>query len=77
MGILSAVLTLPLAPVRGVVWLADQIRAQAELEMGEQGIRRRLEELQVAWDEGMISDEGYVEAERVLLDQLLEARSRR
>jgi Gas vesicle protein G len=30
MGLLTGLLGLPLAPVRGVVWLAEQIRQQAE-----------------------------------------------
>jgi len=30
MGLLSGLLGLPLAPVRGVVWVADVIRQQAE-----------------------------------------------
>ena len=30
MGLITGLLTLPLAPVRGVVWVAEQVQAEAE-----------------------------------------------
>ena len=30
MGLITQLLTLPIAPVRGVVWVAEQIRDEAE-----------------------------------------------
>ena len=32
MGLITGLLTLPLAPVRGVVWLAEQIQEHAEAQ---------------------------------------------
>ena len=30
MGLVTGLLTLPLAPVRGTIWIAEQLMAQAE-----------------------------------------------
>ena len=35
MGLIMGLLTLPLAPVRGTVWLAERIQEQAERELDE------------------------------------------
>ena len=37
MGLITGLLTLPLAPVRGTIWIAEQIAAEAERrhELGE------------------------------------------
>ena len=75
MGFLTGLLTFPLAPVRGTVWLAEQIGEQAEREMGdESSIRRRLTELELQHDLGEIDDEEFAEAESELLAQLMRAR---
>src|SRR5207247_11186785 len=43
MGLFTGLLTLPLAPVRGTVWIAEQLAAEAERELREaQSPRRRL-----------------------------------
>ena len=68
MGLITGLLTLPLAPVRGVAWLAEQIAEQAEHELyDENRIMRELAELEAARDAGDISDEGFGEA----IDELL------
>jgi hypothetical protein len=55
-GLFTGLLTLPLAPVRGVVWLVEQVQAQAEQEYADrEGFRRRLAEIQEARDAGVIS----------------------
>ena len=33
MGLITGLLTLPLAPVRGTVWIAERIQEQAEAEL--------------------------------------------
>ena len=77
MGLLKGLVTLPLAPVRGVVWIADRLAQAADEELhGEATTRRRLDELQASWDLGEISDEEFERAERELIGQLLEARRR-
>ena len=46
MGLLSGLLTLPLAPVRGIANVAEQLAAQAERELygDETSLRRELSE---------------------------------
>jgi hypothetical protein len=74
-GFLTGLLTFPLAPVRGTVWLADKIAEQAEHELGdESAIQRRLTELEIQHDMGQIDDQEFEQAESELLDELLRAR---
>ena len=71
MGLLTGLLTLPLAPVRGTVWIAERLIEEAELEQGDEAaVRRRLAELEVRHEFGEISDEELAEAEDALLAQL-------
>jgi hypothetical protein len=75
MGLLTGLLTLPLAPVRGTVWIAERLVEQAERELGDEAtIRRRLTELQVRHELGEITDEELAEGEDVLLARLAEVR---
>jgi gas vesicle protein GvpG len=75
MGLLTGLLTLPLAPVRGTVWIAERLVEQAERELGDEAtLRRRLTELQVRHELGEISDEELAEGEDVILARLAELR---
>ena len=75
MGLLTTLLTLPLAPVRGTIWIAERVAEQAEQELGDEAtIRRRLAELQMRYDTGEIDEREYVEAEDELLARLARAR---
>jgi hypothetical protein len=75
MGLLTGLLTLPLAPVRGTVWIAERLMEEAERELGdENAVRRRLTELEVRHELGEISDEELAEAQDVLLVQLAASR---
>jgi hypothetical protein len=70
-GLLTGLLTLPLAPVRGTVWIAERLMEEAERELGdENAVRRRLTELEVRHELGEISDEELAEAQDALLAQL-------
>jgi hypothetical protein len=71
MGLITGLLTLPVAPVRGVVWIAEQMQRAVEQEVGEEGTRQRLTELRLARDTGQISADEYAAAEAVLIDHLL------
>ncbi|MBF8185420.1 gas vesicle protein GvpG [Nonomuraea sp. K274] len=58
MGPLGLILGLPLAPVRGLVWLAERIQEQAELELHDPtSIRHQLEEIEAARRAGEITEE--------------------
>ncbi|MBD0330262.1 MAG: gas vesicle protein GvpG [Thermoleophilia bacterium] len=71
MGLFTALLTLPLAPVRGTVWIAERIAEQAELELeGPERIRRELLELEAAYDLGEVDDAEYEQLETELLRRL-------
>jgi hypothetical protein len=69
MGLITGLLTLPLAPVRGVAWVAEKVAEQAELELyDENRVLRELIELEAARDRGEIDEERF----DVAVDQLLE-----
>ncbi len=79
MGLITGLLTLPLAPVRGTVWIAEQLMAEAERELGEaQSPRRRLLEAERQLELGLLSVEEYEAIENEALERLeLEEESRR
>lgn len=72
MGLLKEILLLPLAPVRGTVWIADRVAQEAERQFNDpRAVRARLAALHRAVDEGSI-DEAAFEAEEERLLRLLE-----
>lgn len=71
MGLLSGVLLLPLAPVRGVVWVSDRLIDAAEAELYDPAvIRTQLAELNRALDDGEIDLTRFEREEERLLDIL-------
>jgi hypothetical protein len=75
MGLITGLLTLPLAPVRGTVWIAERILEQAEAELNDEGaIRAQLLEIQAAREAGEIDEEEAARREDVLLERLIAAR---
>ncbi|HWB70800.1 MAG TPA: gas vesicle protein GvpG [Egibacteraceae bacterium] len=78
MGLLRALLTLPVSgPVRVAWWVIDQVVAAAEAELYDEG--RILEQLRLLADQveaGEIDEEQHAAAEALLLERLVEARSR-
>jgi hypothetical protein len=75
MGLITGLLTLPLAPVRGTVWIAEQILEQAEAEYYDEGvIHAQLMEIEAAREAGEIDEETAAEAEDILVERLIEAR---
>ena len=72
MGIFTGLLTLPLAPVRGVVWVAEMIGDQADQQLHDPAvIRRRLALVEEAHEAGELSDEDAAETEEELLAQMM------
>ncbi|MCX4830419.1 gas vesicle protein GvpG [Streptomyces sp. NBC_00006] len=71
MGLISEVLLLPLAPVRGSLWAMEQVLAEAERQYYDPAAVRaelsRLEEKLVA---GEIDQETFDRVEDELLDRL-------
>jgi hypothetical protein len=76
MGLLTGLLTLPLAPVRGVAWLAERILEQAEQEMYDPAsIHRKLAEIDEMRADGRLSDAEATELENTLLARMMSTRS--
>lgn len=72
MGLLTGLVTLPLAPVRGTVWVAEQILHQAERNYYDPDlIRRQLEEVDAARAHGVLSDAEADDLEEHLLERLM------
>jgi gas vesicle protein GvpG len=75
MGLITALITLPLAPVRGTVWIAARVLEQAESELNDEGaIRAQLMEIDAAREAGEIGEQEATEAENILLARLIAAR---
>lgn len=75
MGLISGLLTLPLAPVRGTAWLAERIQEQAENEFYDEGaIQEQLMQLEAMHTAGELTDEELSTAENTLLERLMAAR---
>ena len=72
MGLVTGLLGLPLLPVRGVMWLAEQILEQAEEQFYDPArIRAQLEQVDEARRSGELSEEECVEIENELLQRLM------
>ncbi|MCX5416242.1 gas vesicle protein GvpG [Streptomyces sp. NBC_00059] len=77
MGLLTGLLLLPLAPVRGVAWVAEKVNDAAERELNDpQVIRARLAALNLELEDGHIGLEEFEREEEELLDRLHAARVR-
>ncbi len=77
MGFFTGLLTLPLAPVRGVVWVAEQLAEEAERELyDEDRIRAQLLQLELDVEEGRLDEHERVQREDELFERLAVARLR-
>jgi hypothetical protein len=72
MGFLTDLLTLPLlGPIKAVKWIAEKVAEQAERELyDEDALRGQLQELELRYDLGEISEEEYLAAEERLLARI-------
>ena len=72
MGLFTGLLTLPLAPVRGVVWLAGQIQEYAEEQYYDPAnIRAELERIEDARQSGELTEQECADRENELLSRLI------
>ena len=75
MGLLLGLLSLPIAPVRGVMWLAEQIQDQAEQQYYDPvRIREQLERIDEARRNGELPEDECAELENELLQRLMSRR---
>jgi hypothetical protein len=78
MGLFKELVLLPVAPVRGTAWIAEQIADEVDRQLyDEQSIRRELLQLDLDEEEGRIGADERERLERDLLDRLAIARRRR
>lgn len=71
MGLLSGLLGLPLAPVRGVIKLGELVQRQVEEELYHPAsVRRELEEVERKRAEGELSSEEEAKAQQRVLDRV-------
>ena len=71
MGLITGILTLPLAPVRGVAWIGERVQEQAEAEFYDEN--RIMSEL----TERKTAAQAVVFADRSFVDERIEVRPRR
>ena len=72
MGLLTGLLTLPLAPVRGTLWIAERLLDEAERELNDPAnIERALLDAEVRFERGEISAEEYETIEDELMLRLM------
>lgn len=78
MGLFTGLLTLPLAPVRGVVWVAEQVAEEADRQMyDEDRIRAELLQVELDAEEGKLDEAERRQREEDLFERLTIAHSRR
>ncbi len=77
MGLFSVLLTLPLAPVRGVAWVAEQVAEEADRKLYDEGrIRGELLALELDFEDGKLDEHERRRLEDDLLDRMAVAQSR-
>ena len=72
MGLLTGLLTLPLAPVRGTIWVAERVLEEAERQLNDpEAIEQQIVEAEAAYDRGELSKEEFEHIEEELIERLL------
>ena len=72
MGFFSGLLGLPLAPVRGVVWVGEKIQQQVDHQLHDPAvIRAQIDELDEAFERGEISESDRDDQQEILLQRLV------
>ena len=71
MGLFTGLLLLPLAPLRGTIWIAERLMQYAEEELGDEALARRLlAEAELAYERGELSEAEYEVVEDELLERI-------
>ncbi|MFI8828762.1 gas vesicle protein GvpG [Streptomyces sp. NPDC053431] len=73
MGLITSLVTFPLAPLRGTLWVVDQVVTAAEREYYDpEPVMRELKDLERRLTSGEIGEDEYDRREDELLDRLEE-----
>lgn len=76
-GLFKEIVLLPLAPVRGTTWVAEQIAGEAERQLyDEDAIKREMLQLEIDSDEGRLGEKERAAKEDELLERLAISRQR-
>jgi chorismate mutase len=71
MGLFTGLLTLPLAPLRGTVWIAERLLEEAERELNDPAVvEQQLNEAEAAFERGELSEEEFELIEDELVRRL-------
>jgi uncharacterized membrane protein len=71
-GLLTGLLLLPIAPVRGVVWVAERVLEEAERQLDDpEHVERQIEEAEAQYERGELSEQEFEQIEEELLQRLL------
>ena len=71
MGVIGGILTLPLAPARGLVWVLEQVVNEADAQLNDpRRIRAELAGAAEALERGELDEQTYDELEGELLARL-------
>jgi hypothetical protein len=72
MGLLTALVTLPLAPVRGTIWVAERLLEEAERQLNTpEAIEQQIIAAEGALERGELTEEEFERIEEELLERLL------
>jgi hypothetical protein len=70
-GLFTGLLLLPLAPLRGTIWIAERLAEYAAQELSDEStVRRLLAEAELAFEAGELSETEYEAVEDELLERL-------
>jgi hypothetical protein len=71
MGLITGLITLPLAPVRGTVWIAERLLEEAERQLNDpEAIEQQLLDAEARNERGEITDDELEQIEDELLRRL-------
>jgi hypothetical protein len=74
-GLITGLLTFPLAPLRATVWLAERFQEEAEGQLyDESAITAGLLELEQLRDTGGFDEHEIIDAENALIERLIAVR---
>ncbi len=71
MGLFSALVTLPLAPLRGVAWVTGQVAEEAERQLYDPArLRAEMLRLELDHESGLVGEDEYERRSEELLQRL-------